>query len=76
MITIASGEERAGVDLQMHLVATSRVSGTLLGPDGPAFNMGLRLVPADARDLASENGYETATTVTDAAGQFTFLGVP
>jgi hypothetical protein len=76
VITIASGEERSGVDLQMHLVGTSRVSGTLLGPDGPAVNMGLRLVPADARDLASENGYETATTVTDAAGQFTFLGVP
>jgi hypothetical protein len=76
VITIASGEERSDVDLQLRLVATARVSGTLTGPDGPAVNMGLKLVPADARDLSSENGYETATTVTDSAGEFTFVGVP
>jgi hypothetical protein len=76
VITIASGEERSDVDLQMRLVTTAKVGGTLTGPEGPAVNMGVKLIPADARDLASENGFETATTATDGAGQFTFLGVP
>jgi uncharacterized protein (DUF2141 family) len=76
VITLGSGEERSNVDLQMRLVPTARVSGTLSGPDGSVANMGLKLIPADARDFSSENGYETATTATDAMGQFTFLGVP
>jgi hypothetical protein len=76
VITIASGEERSGVDLQMRLVTTARVGGMLTAPDGAAANIGVKLIPADARDLASETGFETATTATDSAGQFTFLGVP
>jgi len=76
VITLGSGDERSGVDLQLRLVATSRVSGTLSGPDGPAAGIGLKLIPMDARDYASDNGYETSTTATDGAGQFTFLGVP
>jgi uncharacterized protein (DUF2141 family) len=76
VITLASGEERPGVDLQMRLVQTARVSGTLVGPNGPAGTIGIKLFPAEVRDFAGENGYETATTVTDGNGQFTFLGVP
>jgi hypothetical protein len=73
-ITIRSGEERAAIDLQLKLVATSQVSGTVTGPNGPAM-VALSLVP-ETDDLVSDFGYETATTVSDAAGRFTFVGVP
>ena len=73
-ITLRSGEERDGVDLQLELVPTSRVSGTVTGPDGPRTVM-LSLAP-DSDDLSTEMGLETATTLSDASGRFTFLGVP
>jgi hypothetical protein len=75
-ITIGSGEERSGVDLALRPVPGARVSGVVTGPDGPAAGLGLRLVPADADTLVSESGFETAVSLTDASGRFTFLGVP
>ena len=74
VITVRSGEERAAVDVQLKLSATSQVSGTVTGPNGPAM-VALGLVP-ETDDLASDFGFETATTVSDAAGRFTFVGVP
>jgi len=77
VISLASGEERAGIDLQMKLVPTARVSGTVTGSDGAAVpNIGLRLIPADARDWTDDTAYEAAATATDGQGRFTFLGVP
>lgn len=74
LITVASGEERAGVDVQVVLVPTSRVSGTVIGPDGPAL-ASLSLV-RDSDDLSTDAGLEVATTFSDREGRFTFLGVP
>ena len=73
-ITLRSGEERTGVDVQLKLVATSRVSGTVTRPDGPGMVV-LSLTP-DTDDLSTEAGLETATTLSDETGRFTFLGVP
>jgi hypothetical protein len=75
-ITLGSGEERTGVDLAIKLMPTVKISGTLTGPDGPARNMGVRLVPAGS-DLFVDDGFiAAATTATDANSVFTFLGVP
>jgi hypothetical protein len=77
VITLAPGDERQGVDIQLRLVRTVRVSGTVTGPDGPVANMGVKLVPVEAAtDAISDNGFETAITSTDGKGQFTFLAVP
>ena len=65
-----------GVDLALRPVPAARVSGTVTGPDGPAAGLGVRLIPADADSLVAETGFETATAAADAAGRFTFLGVP
>ena len=73
-IPIRSGEERAGVDLQLKLAPASRVTGTVTGPDGPRIAM-LSLAP-DSDDLSTEVSFETATTMSDAAGRFEFVGVP
>src|SRR5204862_209713 len=75
-ITIGSGDDRSNVDLQLRLVPTSRIAGLISGPDGPAVNMTLRLLPAGVEEMASDSGLETATTISDGLGRFTFLGVP
>jgi hypothetical protein len=78
-ITLASGQDRTGIDFQLRLTTAVRVSGVVLGPSGPAGNLGLKLYPAGADDFASDfgrdNGIEAAVTITDPSGAFTFLGV-
>jgi hypothetical protein len=76
VITLASGEERSGVDLQLRLVSGHRISGTVVGPDGPLPMTALRLVPAAIGDLNVDSGFETATTLATPDGRFTFPVVP
>lgn len=76
VITLASGEERTGVDLRLRLVPTFKVSGIVEGTDGPVANIGVRLLPAGLEEFTFESGLETALTATDGRGAFTFLGVP
>jgi hypothetical protein len=73
-VALGSGEERTGLDFQLKPVRTMRVSGTILGPDGPAGNMPVTLVPAEAGDLATP--IETLRAFSDASGSFSFAGVP
>jgi hypothetical protein len=73
-VAIRSGEERSNVDLLVRPARGVRVSGTLIGPEGPAEMTGIRLVPVGSDDLIDQ--LDTATAVTNAAGQFTFPAVP
>lgn len=75
-ITLRSGQDQTGIDFQLRIVSTVRVSGSVTGSDGPARNTGVRLLNAGVQDIEFDNGFETATSVTDATGAFTFLGVP
>ena len=75
VIALVSGQDRTGIDLQLRPVPTVRVSGLLTGLDGPAPNLGVKLLPA-TDGFASDNGFETATTATDAFGAYTFPAVP
>ena len=76
IIAVGSGEERSGIDVSLQLVRTVSVSGSVVGPSGPASNFALRLVPAGTEDWVEADGDETARTLTDAQGAFTLLGVP
>jgi predicted amino acid-binding ACT domain protein len=76
LIRVGSGEERSGVDFQLAPVPTSRVSGIVMGPEGPVAKIGLSLVATGFDDLTRESEFETATSVSDADGTFTFLAVP
>jgi uncharacterized protein (DUF2141 family) len=76
VVKLASGEERTGLDFQLKLKRTLIVSGTVTGPDGPVKNVGVKLLPAGADAYSSPFGTEAAVTASDAAGSFTFLGVP
>jgi hypothetical protein len=73
-VSLGSGEERNGVDFQLKPVRTVRVTGSIIGPDGPAANMPVTLVPAETGDLSSP--IETLSAFSDASGTFTFAAVP
>jgi hypothetical protein len=75
-VTLRSGEERSGVDFHLRPVPVVQVSGVLTGlPEGFA-SLPVRLIPTGTGDLASDSGFEAATSVTRANGAFMFLGVP
>ena len=73
-IAVRSGDERGAIDLQLHPVRTARVTGTVMAPDGPAANVGVRLVPTGSNDLPTP--LDVATTLTNGSGGFTFPAVP
>ncbi len=58
----------------MRLAPTANVSGMLLGPEGPAANYVLHLVPSEKDDMSFDP--DVATAVTDQTGAFMFLAVP
>ncbi len=76
VVTVHSGEERAGVNLQLRVLPTAAVTGTLTGPDGPLPNISIRLTSTAADDSSLNSNFDTATTLTGADGSFTLLGVP
>jgi len=72
-VTLTSGQERESVDFSLKPIKTVKVSGTLMGPDGPLANTAVRLVPA-ADDSGIE--LETSAAITGEGGDFTLIGVP
>jgi uncharacterized protein (DUF2141 family) len=73
-ISLATGEERAGIDVQVVPAPGARIAGTAIGPEGPVPLVSLRLLPA---------GWEGApidtiapASMTDGAGDFVFAAVP
>ena len=76
VVTLAAGEERTGADIRLTLVPGTLIEGTILGPEGPEPNVGVRLSAEWAADLNNEQTWEAALTMSDARGRFTFLGVP
>jgi hypothetical protein len=75
LVTLKSGEERSGIDLQLRLAPTFRLSGTVSFPGGTAGMLTVRLTPA-ADDGTGDLGFDVATAATRPDGTFTFLGVP
>jgi hypothetical protein len=72
-VAVKAGEERV-VDLQMQPFRAVKLSGTILAPEGFASNVPIRLVAEGNEDLLPD--LETAATVSDTAGGFTFPAVP
>ena len=73
-ISMAYGDQRQNVDVQLSLLPTFRVSGRVLGtPEGIA-KLPVRLMPVGAENLG--HGAEAAFTTTDSTGAFTLLNVP
>ena len=75
VVTVKSGEERTGVNFQLRPAPAVRVSGTVVGPNGPVARIGLRLISAEIDQFATESTIDPAVTMTAANGAFTFLGI-
>jgi len=73
LLTVRPGDDIVGVDLTLPLIAGVRVSGVLMGPEGPAANHGVRLFPVGRDDPVME--IPSAYSMTDPAGRFALLGV-
>lgn len=70
-IAVASGQERDGIDLQLHPVLTARVSGSITRADGSVTALPIALIPA-GEEIQNE-GFQTAS---DGTGRFVFPAVP
>jgi hypothetical protein len=75
-VTLAVGEERAGVDFQLQLVATARVEGRLASADGvvPPNTM-ITMVPVGQPNMPSIPGANQNSARVDQSGKFTFSNV-
>ncbi len=74
ILTVASGDERSGIDFAMKAVPTVKLSGVANGPEGPVTNLQLSLIPSEADEFVT--GIETLTGFTDGQGRFTISNVP
>jgi hypothetical protein len=72
VIALGAGQQRDNVDFTLRPVPAARISGTVVGPDGPAGGMALRLIPADG----TITDMETAGALSSPDGAFAFFGVP
>jgi protocatechuate 3,4-dioxygenase beta subunit len=75
-ITVDGGEERTDLKIGLRPVSAVKVSGRLVTPDGSVPPpMSIRLI-GEASAEVGEEGFETATGVSDGSGRFTLMGVP
>lgn len=77
VVGVASGEEKGGIDLQLRPVPARRVSGRIIGPDGPAAMFGIRLISSDPTVLRTSPAtlIDVPQAMSDGNGLFTFVGV-
>jgi hypothetical protein len=74
VITLAPGEERSGVDVELEPVPLFRVTGPVNAPPAVVRHLGLRLLPRGMEEMGL--GHEAAITVVGADGRFSFPAVP
>ena len=77
VINVGSGEEKGGIDLQLRPVPVRRISGRIVGPDGPAAMFGIKLVSADptVQRTSPATLIDVPQAMSDGNGLFTFIGV-
>jgi hypothetical protein len=76
VITLESGEARAGIDVPLRFAPTVEVSGVAVGPDGPMNGLTVELQPANGlivNYVVDPIGLPRA--ITDTSGAFRFLAV-
>ena len=77
VVTVAPGEEKTGIDVMMRPIAAIRVSGRIVGPDGPIPNAAVQLVAPDQalNRTVPTTLMDYAQALADGQGRFVFIGV-
>jgi hypothetical protein len=75
IVTLRSGEDRSGLNIQMRPLRAVRVLGRLVGPSESLPPTALRLSPVNVDGVPTSIA-DTVTGVSGAGGAFTLLGVP
>lgn len=73
-LTLDAGEERGGIDVQMQLVPTAKIEGTVTAPSGVPGQVSVNMLAATDTMIPSF-GAHFRTTRTEILGKFTFTGV-
>jgi hypothetical protein len=73
-VTLAPGEERGGLDIQLEVAATASVSGTVFGHSPGSTQV--TLTTANVRGDAMTGDRFTRTALVGSTGQFSITGVP
>ena len=74
LITLAAGEERTSIDVELEYVPVARIAGTVIGGGGGSSTAYVRLVSDSQETLAGQSGFRGITTGAD--GTFGFDSVP
>ena len=77
-VAVDAGAERT-LNIAVRPARAVRVSGRLIGPEGPITHIPVRLIPTGLGRMTTGSApleIATATALTDGSGRFTFLGVP
>jgi hypothetical protein len=74
-VTIAAGEDKTGVDINLEVVRGTRVSGAIVGAPGPIAASALRLLPAGDGGLTPDM-FSVPPTLVQPDGRFDFAPVP
>ena len=75
-VRLSVGEDRQGVDIQVHPVPTVKVEGIVTGVHVIRTGLVLRLEPADTIQSGLDLDEDVLQATTDGAGVFTFPAVP
>ena len=75
-LTLESGAERGGININLRPVPAAPVSGTLVDANGEVGDLTVRLMPSYTSSLAFDQGAETAIALTNESGEFFFPAVP
>ena len=77
IVTVRSGEEKPGINIQVTPRPLLRVSGRILGADGPMPGVVVRLITIDPATTTSSppSQIDEAVSMTGADGRFLFPGV-
>ena len=77
VVSVGSGEEKPGVDIQLRPVPTRRVSGRLVDANGPVGGLALSLVAPDptVQRTSPATLIDTPRALADGSGAFSFIGI-
>ena len=74
-VTVTSGEDKTGVDIDAPLVRVARVSGTIVGAPNPILAQSVRLLPAD-ESIEGTPISQLSPMLVQPDGRFDFARVP